>query len=181
LYFEQFYLSCLAHASYMLGSEGVAAVVEDAARVEESRVRLARIGIENVAGYLDGGVLAWDRAGMPTEEVPQISALQLHEQLRDEPEGVQVVDVRRPMEWRGGHLERAFLKPLDKLATLLADLNPAKPLAAYCQSGYRSSIGTSLLATAGFKQTMNVVGGLEAWKAQKFPQVSEDGTAQARG
>src|ERR1700682_3601152 len=28
MYFEQFYLTCLAHASYMIGSEGEAAVVD---------------------------------------------------------------------------------------------------------------------------------------------------------
>jgi len=159
----------------------VVLVAEDAERVEESRVRLARIGVENVVGYLDGGVLAWDRAGMRIEEVPQISALQLYEQLRDEPDGVQVVDVRRPMEWRAGHIERALLKPLDKLPTLLTDLNPDKPVAVYCQSGYRSSIGTSFLKSAGFKQTMNVVGGFDAWKVQNFPQVSDDEAAKARG
>ncbi len=159
----------------------VVLVGEDVERVEESRVRLARIGIENVVGYLDEGVLAWDRAGMPLEEVPQISALQLREQLRDEPDGVQVVDVRRPMEWRNGHLEGALLKPLDKLSTLVADLDPDKPVAAYCQSGYRSSIGTSLLQGAGFKQAMNVVGGFDAWKAQNFPQASADKVAEVRG
>ena len=159
----------------------VVLVAEDAERLEESRVRLARIGVENVVGYLDEGVLAWDRAGMSIEEVPQISALRLYEQLRDEPDGVQVVDVRRAMEWRAGHLERALLKPLDRLRTTLGDLSTAKPVAVYCQSGYRSSIGTSLLESAGFKQTMNVVGGFDAWKAQKFPQVSDDEAAKARG
>jgi hydroxyacylglutathione hydrolase len=34
MYFEQFYLGCLAHASYMLGSEGEAAVVDPQRDVE---------------------------------------------------------------------------------------------------------------------------------------------------
>jgi hydroxyacylglutathione hydrolase len=54
---------------------------------------------------------------------------------------------------------------------LLDDLNPQMPLAVYCKSGYRSSIGTSLLQAASFKQVMNVVGGFDAWEAHKLPTV----------
>ena len=52
---------------------------EDAERLEESRTHLARVGIENVVGYLAEGVLAWERSGMPLEQVPQISVLDLYE------------------------------------------------------------------------------------------------------
>ena len=149
-------------------------VAEDAARVEESRVRLARVGIEKVVGYLREGVLEWEKAGLPLEQVPQISVLQLYEMLSDLPSEVQVVDVRRPGEWEGGHIEQAILKPLHKLPSLLSDLDPRKPLAAHCQGGYRSSIATSLLQKAGFKQVMNVVGGFDAWQAHKLPYVKEE-------
>lgn len=147
-------------------------VAENPERLEEARLRLARVGIEQVVGYLAEGVLAWEHGGRPLEQVPQISVLDLYQQLCDLPDEVQVVDVRRPAEWEAGHLKRAMLKPLDRLHTLLADLVPSKPIAVHCKSGYRSSIGTSLLQAEGFKQVMNVVGGFDAWQAHHLPIVS---------
>lgn len=156
-------------------------VAEDEQKVEESRVRLARVGIERITGYLAGGVLAWERAGMPLEEVPQISVLQLNEFLTDDPDELQVVDVRRPGEWNAGHLENARLKPLHRLREELADLNPKKLTAVHCKTGYRSSIATSLLQGAGFARVMNVVGGFDAWQAHKLPFVVEEAAASAVG
>ena len=157
-------------AGMLIGLERpVILVVEEEERVEESAMRLARVGIEKVVGYLEGGILAWERAGLPLNEVPQISVLQLHQQLTEEPESVSVIDVRRPPEWEGGHIERAALKPLDKLQKMLDGLDRAKPIAVHCKSGYRSSIATSLLKANGFAQVMNVVGGFDAWKAQGLP------------
>jgi len=150
----------------------VVLVVEDAKRAEESAVRLARVGIENTAGYLDGGILAWQEDERPLGEVSQISVLQLEEELRERPDGMQVIDVRRPMEWKTGHLERARLKPLHQLRESLSDLDHGKPVAAHCKGGYRSSIATSILKGAGFKDVMNVVGGLDAWQAHNLPVVA---------
>jgi len=166
---------CGQYASWagtLLGLETpVVLVAEDAGRAEEARVRLARVGLDKTAGYLHDGVPAWQRAGLPLEDVPQISVLQMYEQLSEQPDAVQVIDVRRPGEWAAGHVEQAHLKPLHKLSALLDDVNPQKPIAVHCKSGYRSSIGTSLLQRAGFKQVMNVVGGFDAWEAHKLPTV----------
>ena len=144
-------------------------VAEDEKSAEESTMRLARVGIENVAGYLDGGIFAWQQAGLPLNEVPQISVLQLHEEMSAHPEGIQLLDVRRPMEWDAGHLEHARLKPLHQLRESLADVDRARPVATLCRSGYRSSIATSILKTAGFEQVMNVTGGYDAWRAHELP------------
>jgi len=146
-------------------------VAEDEKSAEESTLRLARVGIENVSGYLDGGIYSWQRAGLPLNEVPQISVLQLNEELIARPEGIQLLDVRRPMEWDAGHLEHALLKPLHQLRESLDDVNRVKPVAALCRSGYRSSIATSILKAAGFEQVMNITGGYDAWRAHDLPQV----------
>jgi glyoxylase-like metal-dependent hydrolase (beta-lactamase superfamily II)/rhodanese-related sulfurtransferase len=159
-------------------------VAEDPERLQESRMRLARVGIENLAGYLEGGVTTWERAGLPLGQVPQISVLDLYQQLCDQPAEIQVVDVRNPLEWESGHIAQATLKPLgrfalgagDALKSLLADLSPAKPVAVHCKSGYRSSIATSLLERAGYRGALNVVGGFDAWQAHKLP-VERSGTS----
>ena len=157
----------------LLGLETpVVLVADDAVRVEEARTRLARVGIENVAGYLGNGILAWEQAGFPLDVVEQISVLQLYEQLCEHPGKTEVVDVRRPAEWETGHIEQAVLQPLHKLSTMLGELPRDVPIAVNCASGFRSSIGASLLQRAGFKQVMNVVGGFDAWRAMKLPFVS---------
>ncbi len=164
-------------------------VAEDPERALESRTRLARVGIESLVGCLEGGVVAWERSGRPLASIPQIRALDLYQQLCDQPDAMRVVDVRSPAEWEAGHIEQAALKSLnkwalserEKVAAPLADLNPNKLLAVHCKSGYRSSIATSLLARAGFR-SVNVVGGFDAWQAQKLPMsVGSQATATAIG
>jgi len=105
--------------------------------------------------------------------------LDLHQQLTNQADAIQVVDVRRPAEWETGHIEQALLMPLDRLRSILTDLDPRKPVAVHCKSGFRSSIATSLLQRAGFGQVMNVVGGFDAWQAQNLPFVSPHETATA--
>jgi rhodanese-related sulfurtransferase len=160
-------------------------VAEDAQKLGEARTRLTRVGIENVIGYLGAGegesvafgMLAWPHAGMAAGEVPQVSALDLYQQLCDQPNEIQVIDVRRATEWDAGHIKQARHKPLHKLTTMLRDLDPQKPVSVHCKSGYRSSIASSLLLRAGFKNVVNVTGGFDAWTAQKLPSVKEEGAA----
>ena len=146
-------------------------VTDEEERVEESAVRLARVGIEKIIGYLGGGILAWQQAGLPLNEVPQISVLQLHEQLTEDPQSFTILDVRRRPEWEAGHLEQATLMPLHKLREELNGLDRSRPIAVHCKSGYRSSIATSILKSKGFQHVMNVAGGFDAWKAQNLPHV----------
>ncbi len=154
-------------------------VAEDPERLAESRMRLARVGVEKIVGCLDGGVLAWERSGRPLNQTPQVSVLDLCEQLSSRPNEIQLVDVRRPMEWEAGHIAQATLKPLNQLARLTGGLDPAKPVFVHCKSGYRSSIATSLLERAGFRSIVNVVGGFDAWQAQKLPEIQRQSACEA--
>ncbi|MGH9775178.1 MAG: MBL fold metallo-hydrolase [Candidatus Acidiferrales bacterium] len=158
-------------AGILLGLDSrIVLVAEDPARLEESRMRLARVGIELILGYLEGGVLAWERAGMPLARTPQISVQDLAAAMNDSGFALQVVDVRKLPEWEAGHVEGAVLMPLDRLSAALPNgLDTARPVAVHCKSGYRSSIATSVFRRAGFKEVWNVVGGFDAWLAQKLP------------
>jgi rhodanese-related sulfurtransferase len=68
-------------------------------------------------------------------------------------------------------VEGAVHKPLDGLPGSLGGLDPARPVAVYCKSGYRSSISSSILQAAGFKEVFNITGGFDAWKASHLPYV----------
>jgi hydroxyacylglutathione hydrolase len=150
-------------------------VAEDEEQVREARVRLARVGIENVAGYLAGGILEWDRAGLPLATMEQINVGELDERLREG--GVRVVDVRRPGEWKSGHIGGAVHRPLNALAESAGALSKDEPLVIVCAGGYRSSIATSVLERQGFTRITNVVGGMAAWKSANLEVTAEKSPA----
>ena len=139
-------------------------------QVEEARVRLARIGMEVIDGYLAGGVTAWKHAGRPVAQTQQITAEELH--ARQEAHSVQVLDVRRQPEWDAGHIETATWWPLDNFRVSPPEIDRAAPLAVHCKSGYRSIIASSLLERAGFHHVLNVMGGFDAWQQAKLPVVT---------
>ena len=139
-------------------------LAEDQKEAEESRQRLARVGIERVVGFIDGGFASWVEAGLPLAQTAQISAGEL---ARDPT--LSIVDVRTPVEWSAGHLTRATSAPLTELRETLLNLDPKQTLAVYCKGGYRSVIACSLLAASGFESVLNVLGGFDSWTASHLP------------
>ena len=139
-------------------------VADSVEQVEEAQIRLARVGLENVRGYLAGGVNAWKKDGLELAVVPQISVAELKELIDGRP-GLQLIDVRRPAEYESGHAPRAISAPLAKLREMLPQLNlkPTAQTAIICAGGYRSSAGTSMVQQAGFDNLLNVTGGTKAW------------------
>jgi glyoxylase-like metal-dependent hydrolase (beta-lactamase superfamily II)/rhodanese-related sulfurtransferase len=143
-------------------------VAEDYEGVREARTRLSRVGLERVSGYLKDGILAWHEAGLPLATVEQISVEELRQRIEEE--SVQMVlDVRRPPEWNGGHVEGAIHMPLNHLIESALSLNRDSKVAVMCAGGYRSSIGCSLLEQLGFRSISNVSGGFTAWNNAKLP------------
>jgi hydroxyacylglutathione hydrolase len=138
-------------------------------QLEEARLRLTRVGIEVLDGYLDGGVAAWTQAGLPVATISQMNVGELEAQLRSHQ--VQVLDVRREPEWDAGHIEGANWWPLDNFRVSPPEIDHDAPIAVHCKGGYRSMIASSLLQRAGFKQVINVVGGFDAWHQAKLPTV----------
>ncbi len=147
----------------------VVIVADEGARVREAITRLARVGLENVAGYLDGGIESWDKAGLPVAERPQVSVLELQAWQAEGRAGLRVLDVRRPGEYQAGHVPGALSIPLDRLERELASVPKADPLAVICAGGYRSSAATSILERHGFADVVNVTGGTNAWVAAGYP------------
>jgi glyoxylase-like metal-dependent hydrolase (beta-lactamase superfamily II)/rhodanese-related sulfurtransferase len=145
-------------------------IAADEAQLEEARLRLTRVGIEVLDGYLDGGLAAWKEAGLPIATIAQITAGELDEQVKPSP--MQVLDVRREGEWDAGHLENATWWPLDNFKVSPPELDHDAPVVVHCQGGYRSMIASSLLQRAGFQHVINLTGGFDAWRKAKLPIVS---------
>ncbi|MGA7415569.1 MAG: rhodanese-like domain-containing protein [Bryobacteraceae bacterium] len=137
---------------------------EDSDHVRESQVRLARVGVENVVGYLENGAAGWIKSGQELDYIPQVTAQDLAELLETEPGRIAILDVREPAEVSGGAIEKSVHIPLGELAKRTGELDPGKLLVVHCKGGYRSSIATSLLRRAGFRDIANLMGGFDAWK-----------------
>ena len=134
-------------AGRLIGLERpVILVAEDRDAMLEAFTRLARVGIEHVEGYVEGGMTAWFHAGLPVEQVPQVTVQDVHREMAN----LQLVDVRQPGEWQQMHIDGALSKPLPKLTEMLEGMDRAQPVAVHCKGGYRSSIATSLLQREGF-------------------------------
>jgi glyoxylase-like metal-dependent hydrolase (beta-lactamase superfamily II) len=142
-------------------------VADDLAEVDEAVMRLARVGIENVKGYLGGGMYAWDKAGLETTMIQQMPVDELRSHIEEQSD-LQIVDVRRPAEYASGHVPGAVNLPLahlDKAEQLYLE----RPTAVVCASGYRSSAATSLLAKRGYRKLFNVIGGTNGWINAGYP------------
>ena len=143
-------------------------IADSPEQLSEAQLRLARVGIEDARGYLNGGVTAWKQAGLTLAELPQITVQNLREAHVS-----QVLDVRREPEWQAGHIEGATWWPLDNFKVSPPEIDRDLPIAVHCKSGYRSMIACSLLQRAGFRNIVNVSGGFDAWQQAKLPVQSE--------
>lgn len=128
----------------------------------KARLELARIGFDQVTGYIEAGALK------ETQQLSQLSVCDLKSGLQrgDAP---QVLDVRTPGEWAAGHIPGATHIALPKLAASLGQLAKGTAFAVMCGSGYRSSIAASLLRARGFSRVQNVMGGMAAFQEMKCP------------
>lgn len=137
-------------------------VANDEKQVDEAFMRLARVGIETVKGFLKEGIEAWKVAGLETKTIEQISVNEAQERIGQIP-NAQFVDVRRIGEYENGHAPKAVNLTLSNLDKLSANLNPSLSTFVICQGGYRSSAATSILEQKGFQEIYNITGGTAAW------------------
>ncbi len=135
-------------------------IVAPQGREEEAVRRLARIGYENVRGYLQGGFETWFKAGRKVETLRSIEP----EEFADASASAKVLDVRNPGEWANGHIEGAKFIPLGELESRLSELDPTAEYLIHCGGGYRSMIAASLMRRHDFENIVNVHGGFSKMK-----------------
>ena len=136
----------------------IAIAADTTEQVDEAFMRLARVGHETVKGFVLMSEFEGDGKVVEQISVDEVASLTETEKY------LQFVDVRRPAEHANGHAYRTLNIPLDRLSRELDQLDPNVPTYVICQSGYRSSLGTSILENAGFKKVYNVAGGTKAWQ-----------------
>jgi rhodanese-related sulfurtransferase len=124
----------------------------------------AAVGIDQVVGYLAGGMTSWREEGRAAGAVERIGASELLARSQADP-SLQIVDVRERSEWDEGHIAGSLLAPYHDLHELPSELDPAAPVAALCSSGQRAGTAASLLQRHGVQQVLHVVGGgVDEWE-----------------
>jgi hydroxyacylglutathione hydrolase len=155
----------------MLDLEKPILVVAEAGKQEEAAMRLARIGIDTVVGYLDGGMEALKDKPEELQHSAVIDVDELQE-LFDAGTEVTVLDVRTPTEFATGHIQGAQNVPLIQLTERVAEVPSDRRVHVVCRTGARSSTAISMLMRAGLVDLCNVRGGMSRWTEHTSPMIS---------
>jgi len=142
-------------------------LITDEGKEEESIVRLARVGYENVAGYLEGGISTWKNANLSMITIQSVEAEELGGRLGE----TKVLDVRKVSEFENGHVKKAINIPLSELQDRMHELDKDTDYVVHCKSGYRSMIASSILKANGFDFLYNVNGGYLSIRKANIPVV----------
>jgi hydroxyacylglutathione hydrolase len=145
-------------------------VPEAAADVEQVVTHLLRVGFDDVQGYLEGGLPAWEERGYEISQLESLSAHALADRLKgpatDRPF---VLDVRTEREWDSGHVAGAHHIHGGLLQERITEVPKDRDVVVICGSGYRGSIAASFLKRAGHVRVANVLGGMLAWQGAGLP------------
>jgi hydroxyacylglutathione hydrolase len=153
-------------------------VVTEKGKEEETIIRLARVGFENVEGYLKGGYAAWKDAGEKSDIIIDIDADELAMDIPFD-DKLLVLDVRNPNEFNEGHVKDAMNLPLPEMVDVaqIASLEEEQNIYVHCAGGYRSVIAASLLKRQGYHNLRNITGGWSSIQEQKNIEVEKEVSA----
>jgi len=130
---------------------------------QDAAVRLARIGSDEAAGYLNvdrDGVFPAELTDL-IETARRTTVEELDRLLADD--AVTLVDIRNPGEREFGVIPGSVPIPLAQLRTRLEQVPVGKPIVVHCAGGWRSSVAASLLRAQGFENVTDLLGGYNAW------------------
>ncbi|GAB6072422.1 MBL fold metallo-hydrolase [Venenivibrio stagnispumantis] len=140
-------------------------VIENNKEIDDITIKLRRVGIDNIVGYLENHIFAWTKAGKPIKSFKAISTNELEEKLKDE--NFILLDVRAKSELINGKIENSINIPLPELRERYNELDKNKEIVIYCGLGPRGSLAASLLERLGFENILVLAGGFTGWNNYK--------------
>ncbi|WP_018342135.1 MBL fold metallo-hydrolase [Cytophaga aurantiaca] len=126
---------------------------------KEAIIRLARVGVDNVIGYLKSGYTTWEVAGKPEDRIESITPKEFLSKTGDT---LAIIDARRASEYESGHVDGAINLPLDYINDWTNSLDKNKTYYVHCAGGYRSVITESILKSRNIHNVIDVAGGYGA-------------------
>lgn len=167
-------------AGSLLDRERPIVIVAEPGGEQEAQTRLGRIGFDHVAGYLDSGMQALESQMDLVRRTDRLDPSALAEELKASEPPV-VLDVRSPAERKAQRIDKSVHVPLNHLLERLQEVPRDKRIVVQCASGYRSSMGVSLLLRHGFDAVADLTGGISAWEATGLPVAADPQTAPTGG
>jgi hydroxyacylglutathione hydrolase len=143
-------------------------VASDPARVGEASRALIRVGLDEITGYVDGGMQAWAERGYRLARTPAFAPGEVAARLKADGR-LRVLDVRTDDEWKSGHICDAVHVMGGLLPERATEFASGPPIAVVCGTGYRSTVAASVLERAGAREVINVAGGMNAWHEAGLP------------
>ncbi|WP_028987138.1 MBL fold metallo-hydrolase [Thermicanus aegyptius] len=160
-------------AGWMIDYDRPVYLIANRNEIQEVTHALHSIGIDEIRGYMDLSYLnSFQDPRIPLEYVESVEPEEVVEEVRRGE--IYVLDVRNESEWNEGHLEGAKHIMLGRLKERLREIPTDKPILVHCQLGGRSAIAVSFLKANGFRQVMNLAGGLTRWLEEGFSLKSEE-------
>ena len=141
-------------------------IVSPKGKEEEAISRLARVGFDNVVGFLDGGYDKWSRSSGEIREIKCISAKEFVGETGSSKRNI--YDVRGEDEFKIGHFPGAKNTPLKKIDKYIDELRKNAPLYIYCKGGYRSVIASSIISKSRDLKLINIEGGYDEIEKLNF-------------
>jgi len=143
-------------------------IVAPSRRNKETVKRLARVGYDNSIGYLKGGFAAWKKAGKEIDSIETIDADKF-EDIYSQNSSIKILDVRKPSEWEGQHIENSQNFALDFINKHMSEVDKETMYYMHCRSGYRSTVAASILKARGFENMVNVQAKFDDIAASEVP------------
>jgi len=125
------------------------------------------VGLDNIAGYLDGSIESWINKGLTVDNIETLSVHKLRDLIDNYK--VLALDTRAASEFEEAHIKETINVPTPDIRQRYTEWEPEKPIIVFCNTSNRSMIAASLLKQRNFKRVFNVLGGTTAWSAAGFP------------
>ncbi len=143
-------------------------IVDRSDQVPAAARALQRLGIHQVAGWLEGGMVGWCSEGRPYQRFRTVPAAELRRRIEEGLGETTLLDVRSPDEVAEGRLEGARHVYAGELPNRLGEVPPG-PVLVYCSTGMRATVAASVLARSGYDRVEVALGSLRGCVAVGCP------------
>jgi hydroxyacylglutathione hydrolase len=159
-----------AYAGWFLNYEEPIIIVDDNNdSIDVLRRYLVRLGYDNVYGYLSGGFPVWFKG---SGDFQTVNTWSVHDLLPNMgKKSLFLLDVRKENDWIKEHIDGSHNIYIGLLKDNLESVPKDKHVVVSCDTGYKASIGTSILQMNGYKNVTNILGSMMSWKKAGYPVV----------
>lgn len=156
---------------YLAYDKPIGLVIHTADEVEKAVRFLVRMGYDNITGYLDEGLHAWETSGRPYHTIPAVHASEVKARIESDV-AYTLLDVRKIDEYHSGYLPNAKHIYVGEIEQRFDEVPAARPVTTFCGSGQRAIIAASILKKQGVEQVEVCLGSMAACASVGCPVIT---------